>query len=217
MNETRDTGTVPADDGGEFDPRDAATIMQDTRQQARRRFEPHPPLLTILTAILILVAYGAVWLSVRDQHPYKGPTGIALLVLYGIVLVVIVVSIAVRGRANAGVRGPSRSRPGEIAVLAIAWVSVYVFQGALRYAGVAHAFVYGIYPATAPLIMVGLVGAAIAQARANWPVFAGALTAAIVAVGAAYAGPAVAWLVAGIGVFVALLTHAGMTAWRQRT
>jgi len=93
---------------------------------------------------------------------------------------------------------------------------VYVFMGALDHAGASHAIVYGIYPATAPLIMLGLVGAALAQARGDWPIFSGTLTVAVIATIAAFFGPAGAWLVAGIALAAALLVQAGATAWRQR-
>jgi hypothetical protein len=92
-----------------------------------------------------------------------------------------------------------------------------VFQGALDAAGASHAIVYGIYPAAGPLIILGLVGAALAQARADWPIFAGALTVAVIASIAAFFGPAGVWLVAGIALAAAFVVHAAATAWRERT
>jgi len=217
MNETRDTNeTTAAGNDGELDPREAATLLAQTTREARRKFNPNPPLLSLLRAIVVLGAYGAVWLSVREQHPYKGPTGWAIAILYTLVIIVIVASAGSLRRANAGVKGPSRARPAEITVLAAAWILVYVFMGALEHAGASHAIVYGIYPATAPLIIVGVAGASLAQARSDWPMFGGTLTVAVIATIAAYFGPAGAWLVAGIGLAAALLVHAGMTAWRQR-
>ena len=217
MNGTRDTNeTETAGNGGELDPREAATLLEQAKRQAKRKFEPNPPLLSLVRAVIILAAYGAIWLSVRGQHPYKGPNGVALAVLYPLLIVVIVTSVAATKRATAGVSGRSRPQPGQIIVLAVAWVAVYVFQGALDHAGASHAIVYGLYPATAPLMIVGLVGAAIAAAREDWPVFGAALTVAVVAVGGAFAGPAGAWAVAGVGLFVALLGHAAATAWLQR-
>jgi hypothetical protein len=216
MNETPDTNETTAADSGGLDPQEAAALIEQTKRQARRKFEPNPPLLSLLRAVVVLAAYGAIWLSVRGQHPYQGPTGWALAVLYTLLIVVIVPSVAAVKRAHAGVRGRSRMRPGETIVLVVAWTLVYVFQGALYHAGASHAIVYGIYPATAPLIIVGVAGAGLAQGRANWPTFGAALTVAVVAAGGAYAGPAGAWAVAGVGLFVALLGHAAATAWLQR-
>jgi len=205
-----------AGNGGTFDPQQAAALLGQTTQQARRQLEPNPPWVLATRAVMVLAALGAIWLSVRGQHPYQGPSGTAIAILYLLVAIVIAASVAYVRRANAGVRGKSRAQPGEIAVLATAWIAVYVFQGALYHAGVSHAIAYGIYPATAPLMVVGLVGAALAQGRANWPTFAACLTVAVICCGAAYAGPAGAWAVAGLGLFVALLVHAGVTAWLQR-
>jgi hypothetical protein len=218
MNETRDTNETAAtgNKDGELDPREAATLLQQTTRRARRKFNPNPPLLSLLRAIVVLGAYGAVWLSVRGQHPYKGPTGWALAILYALVIIVIIASVGFLKRATTGVKGPSRMRPAESTVLAAAWILVYVFQGALDAAGASHAIVYGIYPAAAPLIILGLVGAALAQARADWPIFSGTLTLAVIASVAAFFGPAGVWLVAGIALAAAFVVHATATAWRER-
>jgi hypothetical protein len=216
MNQTRDNETVVAGDGNGLDPQAAAGLLAQTTRQARRKFNPNPPLLSLLRAVVVFGAYGAVWLSVRGQHPYRGPSGWAIAVLYLLIAIVIVASVAFIRRANAGVHGKTRAQPAEIAVLATAWILVYVFQGALEHSGLSHAITYGIYPATAPLMIIGLVGAALAQGRANWPTLAAALTVAVISCGAAYAGPAGAWLVAGIGLGLALLVHAAITGWPQR-
>lgn len=218
MNETRDTNETAAtgNEDGELDPREAATLLRQTTRRARRKFNPNPPLLSLLRAIVVLGAYGAVWLSVRGQHPYKGPAGWPLAILYALVIIVIIASVGFLKRATTGVKGPSRMRPAESTVLAAAWILVYVFQGALDAAGASHAIVYGIYPAAAPLIILGLVGAALAQARADWPIFSGALTVAVIASIAAFFGPAGVWLVAGIALAAAFVVHAAATAWRER-
>jgi hypothetical protein len=218
MNETRDTNETAAtgNEDGELDPREAATLLRQTTRRARRKFNPNPPLLSLLRAIVVLGAYGAVWLSVRGQHPYKGPAGWALAILYALVIIVIIASVGFLKRATTGVKGPSRMRPAESTVLAAAWILVYVFQGALDAAGASHAIVYGIYPAAAPLIILGLVGAALAQARADWPIFSGTLTVAVIASVAAFFGPAGVWLVAGIALAAAFVVHAAATAWRER-
>src|SRR5215472_14905465 len=94
MNGTLDTNeTATADNGDGFDPRQAAALLEQTEREARRKFDPFPPLLSLLNAVAVFVAYGAVWLSVRGQHPYKGPNGVVLAVLYPVVIVVAVVSV----------------------------------------------------------------------------------------------------------------------------
>src|ERR1700742_2446551 len=63
-----------AADHDEFDPQAAAQLLRQTTLDARRHFEPFPPWLLVIRALLALAAYGAIWLSVRGQHPYAHPT-----------------------------------------------------------------------------------------------------------------------------------------------
>jgi hypothetical protein len=125
-------------------------------------------------------------------------------------------TIAVARHATAGVSGRSRLHRAEIAVLTVAWVGVYVAMGVLAGTGASDAFVYGLYPTTVPLIVVGLAWAAIMAVRANWPRCATGLAIAAVGAGALTAGPAGAWAVSGAGVCLVLLTIATSRALRQR-
>jgi hypothetical protein len=68
------------------------------------------PWLSLLAAAVVLVAFGAVWLSVRGQHPYNGPTAVALVVLYAGVLIRIGTVVYAHRRAQAGVSGRSVSQ-----------------------------------------------------------------------------------------------------------
>jgi hypothetical protein len=217
MNETNDpNGTATADDGG-FDPQEAARLFEQTRRQTQRQFEATPPWLSLIQAVVVLAAYGAIWLSVRGQHPYKGPSGLVILVVYVLVVVVFRAFTVARKRAGAGVGGRSRRlRRAEMAAVVMAVAAVYVFMGALYHAGVSHAIVYGVYPATALLITGGSVVAGLAAAREDWSVFGAALATVAVGAGSAFAGPIAVWAVAGVGVFVVLLGRAAATAWLQR-
>ena len=70
MNDAPDTATT-AGNGGTFDPRQAAALLDQTTQQARRQLTPSPPWLLATRAVAVLAALGAIWLSVRGQHPYQ--------------------------------------------------------------------------------------------------------------------------------------------------
>ena len=199
-----------AGNGGPFDPREAAAILDQTRRQARRQFEPAQPWLLAIRAVLVLAALGAVWLSVRGQHPYKGPGGSALLVVAAFVVINFTATVAVRKRATAGVRGKSRFSPAEITVMVVAWIAPYVVMAAL---GVTRDSQSG-YLLTVPLIVVGLAFAALMAARADWrSCGTGLAVAATGAVGAS-AGQAAAWAVTGIGLCITLLGTAAVTAWQ---
>ena len=197
--------------GGNFDPQQAAALLDQTTQQARRKFEPSPPWLLAARGVAVLAALGAIWLSVRGQHPYRGPTAADIPVLIAFIVINFAATVAVRGRATAGVRGTTRFRPAEITVLVLAWVSVPVLIWALAAAGSSLAK----YPTTV-LIVPGLAWAAVSAARAGWrSCGTGVAVAAVGALGA-FAGPAGAWAVAAVGLCAVLLGNAAVIAWRQR-
>ena len=214
MQETRDS--TSAGEGG-LDPREAARLLERTRREAQRKFDLSSPLLSVVGAAVVLVALGAVWLSVRGQHPYKGPTAAGLLAMYGILVCWIGVVVAFRRRATAGVSGRSiRQQRAYTASVVTALVGVSVFQGALKHDGVSLAIVYGIYPVTAQLIALGAVGAAIAAAREEWPGFGVGIAVALVAAASAFAGPRGVWFSDGIGCCVVVLGYAAAQAWLRR-
>ncbi len=213
MNHTPDT---TAGNGGNFDPQQAAALLDQITQQTRRQLEPAQPWLLVIRAVLVLAVCGAVWLSVRGQHPYEGPTAAVLPVVFAFVILNFGATVAVSTRATAGVSGRSRLRRAEITVLAVAWIAPFVVMGALAGAGVSRAIVYGLYPATVPLMVAGLAWAGVMAARANWRACGTGLAVAAVGAVGAFAGPAGAWAVAGVGLCVTLLGTAAAIAWQQR-
>src|ERR1700724_4259661 len=170
MNEKDDKHETQTDDeGGEFDPRAAAALLEQTTRRARRQFEFPSPLLNLIQAAAVLAAYGAVWLSVRGQNPYSGPSLGAVAALYAFIAVAAVaVSLEAR-RARAGVsRRSSRQEWTRAVPFMAAFLSVYVLMGALRYDGFSYAIVYGILPAAGPLIIVAAAAGGYSAAREDW-------------------------------------------------
>jgi hypothetical protein len=217
MNHPPDTAATTAGNGGHFNPRQAAALLNQTTQQARRQLQPYPPWLLVIRATIALAACGAVWLAVRAQHPYTGPTvAVVIPVVFAFVVINFGATVAVARRSTAGMTGRSRLRPAEIAVMTVAWVGVFVVMGVLAGAGVSRKIVYGLYPATAPLIVAGLAWAALMAARANWRACGTALAVAAVGAAGTFAGPASAWAVDGVGLFLVLLGSATAIAWQQR-
>ena len=218
MNDTRDLEqAATAENGGALDPREAARLLEQTSREARRQFALNPPLLTALMGVVILVAYGALWLSVLGQHPYTGPNLGVIALVYATVAVTIAVTVKVYQRATAGVSGPSaRQRTVEGVPILVSYVGSAVIQGALKYYGASDAIVYGVIPAALPLIIVGTTVAGIAASKADWPQFGAALAVVTGGVAAAFVGPIGAWLVAGIGLFVGVAGYAAATAWQGR-
>src|ERR1700686_4351533 len=196
-------------EGGEFDPRAAAKLLEETTRRAQRQFAFPSPLLSVIQGTALLGAYGAVWLSVRGQNPYSGPNGAALLELYAFVAVAAVaVSLDTR-RARAGVTGRSSRQAWMQAIpFTAAYLAVYVLMGALLFDGFSHGIVYGIVPAAGPLIVVGAAAAGYGAARDDWRVLSFAIALVAIGAGSAYAGPAAGWGVAGVGCCALLVCRA---------
>jgi hypothetical protein len=210
MNPTPDS-TTSAGNGGNFDPRQAAALLDQTTHQARRKLAPSPPWLLAIRAIAVLAALGGIWLTVRGQHPYRGPTGADIPILIGFIVLNFAATVGVRERAMAGVRGRTRLHPVEITILVLAWAAVPLLMWRLAVAGVSYSW----YPTTV-LIVPGLAWAAVSAARGDWRQFGTGLALAAISVVGAFAGPAGSWAVAGVGLCVVLMSDAVAIAWRQR-
>ncbi len=207
--------TTTANDGDALDPREAARVLAQAERDAKRHFNLSPPWITAVMGGVILVGYGALWLSTRGQHPYSGPSAGAIVLVYAGVAVSIAVAAKVYQRATAGVSGPSvRQRQLEGAAILISYLGSPVLQGAMKHYGASHAIVYGVIPAAAPLIIVGTTVLGIAASKADWPQFGAALTVITGGIVAAFLGPSAAWLAAGIGLFVAVAGYAAATGKR---
>ena len=203
--------TTSAGNGGNFDPRQAAALLDQTTQQARRKLAPSPPWLLAIRAIAVLAALGGIWLTVRGQHPYRGPTGADIPILIGFIVLNFAATVGVREHAMAGLRGKTRLHPVEITILVLAWAAVPLLMWRLAVAGVSYSW----YPTTV-LIVPGLAWAAVSAARGDWRQFGTGLALAAISVVGAFAGPAGSWAVAGVGLCAVLLGQAAAIAWRQR-
>jgi hypothetical protein len=212
MNET-----TTDDDGGNFDPRAAAALLEQTTRRAHRQFEFPSPLLTLIQAVALLAAYGAIWVSVRGQNTYTGPSGIALVELCTFVAVAaIAVGLdARRARAGISVRS-SRQQWMNAVPFTAAFLSVYVLMGALRFDGFSTAIVYGIIPAAGPLMVVGAAAAGFAAAREDRQPLAFAVALIAIGAGSAFAGPSGVWGVAGVGLAALLFCRAVTQVWPRR-
>jgi hypothetical protein len=210
--------TTTANDGDGLDPREAARLLEETKRDARRQFSLSPPWIMAVMGAVILVAYGALWLSTREQHPYKGPSLGVVALVYVAVAVAIAASVKVYRRATAGVSGPSvkQQQFEGVAILVSFVLGSPVLQGAMKHYRASDAIVYGVIPAAAPLIIVGTTVLGIAAGKADWQQFGTALTVVITGVVAAFVGPSGAWLAVGIGLFIALVGYAAADAMRHR-
>jgi len=216
MDGTRSAESPVPDNGGEFDPKEAARILQQATSQAQRTFDLKRPLIWVIGGAVTFLAYGALWFSVRDQHPYKGPSLATIAGVYVVIVVAIAVSAKMLQRATKGVSGPSRAlMAGEGIAVVVAYLATAVIQGALHHAGVSPAIVYGIFPAAAPLVIVGCTVAGSAGSRRDWQMFGGALAVVSVGIAGLFVSAAASWAVVGIGLFGIALVAAIAKAWLQ--
>jgi len=157
MNGTSNTGKTDTGPGeGGMDPLAAASLLERTQRQVQRDLSSRSPWLTLLAAAVVLVGFGAVWLSVRGQHPYTGPSAGSLVVLYVLLAIRIGSVVYAHRRASAGVSGHSVSqRWAEGAALGTAVVAVYLLMAALVQADPGQTGVYWVYAVTATLIVLG--------------------------------------------------------------
>jgi hypothetical protein len=204
-----------AGNGGDFDSEPAAALLEQTKAQSRVQFAPGTPALFAFRAVAVLVAFGALWLSVRGQDPYSGPSGWAIAFGVAILAINSGASAWVIKRAGDGVSAAAK-RAGLAwdGVRLVALLAAYVVTASLYHAGASQP-VWGLYPANAPLLLAVLVAAA-AAARHRWLLPGACLAMAIVAVAAGFGGPVDAWLIMGIGVCAVMLGTAAFTARAQR-
>ena len=214
--------TDQAASGGEaagLDPREAAQILEQAKNQARRQFDPHPPLAVVVGAAgVFLFGYGAVWWSMRDQHVYTtGPALWSLAVLYGLIAVSAIVGSVVFNRAKSGVSGRARrQQQAQAAAFAAAGIGAWVVEGALRYRGVSFEIVYGVYGPTVPLIALAAAAAGIAAMRESWLQLGVCIAIIAVASVSTFFGPLGAWGLTGLGCCLVLLVYAATLVVQQR-
>ncbi len=201
MTEPQDRDDSAAED--ELSPQQAARLIEQTDQQAKRQFGYwQSPWLSLAAAAIWLVLYGTLWISVRGQHPYQGPTGWALLTIYAVIMgTAITAAIVTRSRrAQQGIRGRTRRRETYLgAVMGSAYIAHLVFQGALLHLGASHAIVYGVYPAVvSPIVLVAAAGV-FAAIRQDVQTLCATIALIAVLAGSAFAGPIWVWFSCGVG------------------
>lgn len=215
MNETR----IPdgRDDEAPMQPEDAAALLKQAGDEARRQFDLYPPVLALVRAIVVLAAYGSLWLSVIGQHPYKGPTVPGILGMIAAVVVFGVTASAVYGKAAAGISGRLlRQRRALIAAGVVGYIAVSVVQGALLHHGLGNSIVFGVFPAVGPLIVLGPLIAGFSGVQEDWLLFGVGIALALVGAGAAFAGPVAVWGICAVGAAAVFLTQAAVQFWVAR-
>lgn len=206
-----------SDDRQGMDIEDAAVIVQQARGHAQRELRiSQPPILTAW-GVIYLLAYGTLWLSVRNQRPYLAPAPWAVAIVVIVVAVSVVVTIAFMARTATGVGGMSAARR-RFLVLAfpIGYAGVYLLEAALGHAGAGHS-VIAVMGASGPVLVTGLIYMATAAAWLDWPVFGLGAWLVVVAAASGFAGPVGVWAVDGLAGGLGFLAMAVLTGGQRRS
>ena len=203
MNDDADSGNRTG-----MDIHEAAAIMQDTTERARRALIVRRPVLFAVWGVAWLVADGAIWLSVRGQHPYIGPTPASLVALTIVAAAAAAITAVLVGRAGSGVGGWTvlQRRIFLLSYLG-GYIALFTLEAAIDHAGASRA-VLGVYGAAAPILLVALVIAASSALNLDWSVFGLGIWLLAVAAGSGFAGPVGVWAVSALAGGAALLLMA---------
>jgi len=191
---------MSTDEERDMDVQEAALILEQARSKAQHELSTTHPAVYVAWALVYFIGYGAIWLSVRGQHPYHAPAPEAILGVFLLAGVALAVTAAVVNRAASGVGGASDMRRRiTYLTLAVGYVGVLVLEAAIDHAGASQRAL-GVYGAAAPILLMGLVFAAASAARMDWRVFG--LGAWLIAAAAlsGFAGPAGVWGVLALAV-----------------
>jgi hypothetical protein len=187
------------DDGAGLDAQGAAAILQEAGERARRELRVSHPVIFIAGGVAWLLGYGAIWLSVRGQHPYQGPAPEAAIIQVVLIGFAVAITASIISRATSGVGGLSAvQRRVSILAFVSGMVAVLVLEAAIDHAGASRSVVFGVYQAAAPVLVAGVVYAANSAVRLNWTLLGLGLWLVAVAAGGAFAGPVGVWAVTAL-------------------
>ena len=200
------------DDGTTMGVADAAVIMQEASDRARRQLRVSHRATFTIWGLGLLLGYGSIWLTVRGQQPFHGlpPATFAVGALLSSASIMTGVAQA---QADSGVGGLSavRQRIHLLAVLA-GFAAMFALEGALAHTGASRS-VIGVFEASAPVLVAGLFYFTTSAVWLDWPVLGlGVWLLAVAAVGG-FAGPAGVWAVDALAAGLAYLLMATVEPW----
>ncbi len=201
-----------------MEPREAARLLAQTQAHARRSLDFRAPWVSLVAAVVALVAFGLVWLNVRDQHPFTGPSLASLAVFYVLIALRIATVIYAYAHARTGVSGRSVEvqREEAVVMIGVLLVCYLVLIAIANNSGPHDAGFYWSLFLNGNLIATAAVWAGRCAFHKRWHEVALTVPVALIAALAAIAGPRGMWLVNGVGLCVLLLASAALGKWQRR-
>jgi hypothetical protein len=138
---------------------EAAAVVEDARARARRELVICAPLVYAAWGLTLLLGYGAMWLSVRGEHPYTGPSGGSIAVVLALaalaVAAVVVIVVVIVSKTVTGIDGRSaRLRSIILRTYATGYLILLCVQVAIKGSVSARTFAFVAF--AGPLLLAGL-------------------------------------------------------------
>jgi hypothetical protein len=171
--------------------------------------------ILVIWGLVWLIGYGALWLSVRGQQPYRGPGEAGLASLFFLLTLAAAITAVVMSRATSGIGGRSLvQRRVYYSAFPIGYAGVLTLEAALDHGGASRA-VIGVFGAAAPILITGVIYLGSAAVSLDWVVFGLGLWLVVVGAGSGFAGPWTVWAVDGLAGGLAFLLLAAVGPWRD--
>ena len=200
-----------------MEPREAARLLAQTQADARRSLDFRAPWVSLVAAVVVLAGFGIVWLNVRDQHPFTGPSPASLVFFYALIALRIATVIFAYARARTGVSGHSvKVQREEAVVMSGVLLVCYLALIGIANSGSHGAGFYWSLFLNGTLIALAAIWAGRSAIHKSWQQVALAVAVALIAAVGAIAGSRGMWLVDGVGLCVLLLATAAIGTWQRR-
>ena len=200
-----------------MEPREAARLLAQTQADARRSLDFRAPWVSLVAAVVALASFGIVWLNVRTQHHFTGPSPVALVCFYALIAFRIATVIYAYARARTGVSGHSvKVQRNEAAAMGAALLACYLLLIAIATGAHHSAGFYWSLFLNGTLIALAVIWAGRSAIHRSWQQVALAVSVALIAAVGAIAGPRGMWLVDGVGLCALLLANAAIGTSRRR-
>ena len=168
---------------------EAAAVVQDARVSARRELVISAPVVYTAWGLVWLIGYGAMWLSVRGQHPYSGPSGVSIAAVFVLAGFAVAAVLVIASRAAAGIDGRSaRYRRIILATWATGYLILLLVQAAISSSVSTRTYAFVAF--AGPLLLAGLAYILASVLGRNRPAFALGAWLVIVAASCAWQAPA---------------------------
>ena len=183
---------------------EAAAVVRDARARARRELVISAPLVYAAWGLVWLIGYGAMWLSVRGQHPYSGPSGVSVAAVFVLAGFAIAAVLVIASKAAAGIDGQSvRHRRIIGSTWATGYLILLIVQAAIS--GSVSTRTLAFVSFAGPVLLAGLTYILASALGRNRPAFALGAWLVIVGASCAWLAPAailVTCALAGGGAFL---------------